>query len=581
MAKKTVWLPYDMDTAIGINNEGALAFSYDLEDIDHTDGGADIYNGQDSILWQNVRAAYGDEIKAMYKELRSSGALSYEKIEKMFEDHQAKWSEAIFNEDAQFKYIDPLIEDGDATYLSMAQGSKAEQRKWWLWNRFRYLDSKYNAGDALTEVIIFRAYANADVKVTPYASIYASCMYGENNELIQQRASRNQQVTLPRPANFNLNDTAVYIYSADQVSDVGDLSGFKIGFANFARATKLVNLKIGDGDPNYSNLNLGAHQNPALALGNNILLKSIDVRNCPNLTETVNLSGCTNLEEAYFEGTSIKGVSLPNGGALKHLHLPGTITSLIVQNQPLLDDITIADTSNISTLVLENVSDAFDSYALAKGMQLNGRARLIGIDWSIGNADEIMDLLKTLRGIDENGRTTEFAQLSGSIHFDRIRKWQLANLRYRYPYLNVTYTTLQNNYLTDYNNQDATELGTRNIIFKGIKGFTANTPSIPKLVPNESKFPKWYFPDMTQSIAGPIMTNRSGKKRFGFGKNGDTEVIPLTYKLYIGDNSNSGNESFYVPDDLVEEYKSATNWAFSPDRIFPLSESPDGWGDEE
>ena len=32
MNKKIVMLPYDMDTAIGINNEGSLVFSYNLED---------------------------------------------------------------------------------------------------------------------------------------------------------------------------------------------------------------------------------------------------------------------------------------------------------------------------------------------------------------------------------------------------------------------------------------------------------------------------------------------------------------------------------------------------------------------
>ena len=36
MKKKIVFLPYDMDTAIGINNEGSLVFSYNLEDIDQT-----------------------------------------------------------------------------------------------------------------------------------------------------------------------------------------------------------------------------------------------------------------------------------------------------------------------------------------------------------------------------------------------------------------------------------------------------------------------------------------------------------------------------------------------------------------
>lgn len=173
-------LPYDFDTAIGINNEGALVFSYNLEDIDHTEGGADVYNGQQSVLWVNVRAAFFEDIKAMYQSLRSKGALSYADIEARFEKHQAKWPEAIFNEDAWFKYLQPLVEDGSAAYLSMLQGSKAEQRKWWLYNRFRYMDSKYNAGDALTDVITLRGYAKDNITVIPYADVYTSIKYGSS-----------------------------------------------------------------------------------------------------------------------------------------------------------------------------------------------------------------------------------------------------------------------------------------------------------------------------------------------------------------------------------------------------------------
>ena len=167
--KKIFWPIYDADTAIGINNEGALVFSYELEDTDHLSGGADIFNGQQSVIWNNIRDAFGDELKAMYQNLRSTGALSYDKVEQMFEEHQDKWPEAIFNEDAWFKYIDPLIDDGDGAYLDMMQGSKAEQRKWWLYNRFRYIDSKYNAGDALSDLIQLRGYAKADITVIPYA----------------------------------------------------------------------------------------------------------------------------------------------------------------------------------------------------------------------------------------------------------------------------------------------------------------------------------------------------------------------------------------------------------------------------
>lgn len=220
-------LPYDFDTAIGINNEGALVFSYNLEDIDHTESGADIYNGQQSVLWINVRAAFYEDIKGMYQKLRSGGTLSFAVTEQRFEEHQAKWPEAVFNEDAYFKYLQPLVEQNTASYLSMLQGSKAEQRKWWLYNRFRYLDSKYNAGDALTDVVTLRGYAKDDITVTPYADIYASIKYG--SYLVQQRANRNVAYTLACPLS-NVNDTEIYIYSASQLQSIGDLSGLMVGY---------------------------------------------------------------------------------------------------------------------------------------------------------------------------------------------------------------------------------------------------------------------------------------------------------------------------------------------------------------
>ena len=76
----------------------------------------------------------------MYQSLRSQGYLSFSDTEGRFETHQNKWSEAIFNEDSYYKYIEPL-NDGIGTYLYMLQGSKLEQRRWWLYNRYRYLDT--------------------------------------------------------------------------------------------------------------------------------------------------------------------------------------------------------------------------------------------------------------------------------------------------------------------------------------------------------------------------------------------------------------------------------------------------------
>jgi hypothetical protein len=116
-----------MDTAIGIDNKGKLSFDYNLEDTDQLDG-ADVYNGQDSVMWCNLRDSMSGEIKAMYAKMRLTKLISYEETEKRFETHQGQWSENIFNEDAKNKYIAPLA-NGD-NYLEMLQGSKAQQRKW-------------------------------------------------------------------------------------------------------------------------------------------------------------------------------------------------------------------------------------------------------------------------------------------------------------------------------------------------------------------------------------------------------------------------------------------------------------------
>ena len=53
-----------------INNEGALVFDYDLEDTDLVNGSL-VFNGQESVLWNNIRDAFGSDLKDMYTTLRS------------------------------------------------------------------------------------------------------------------------------------------------------------------------------------------------------------------------------------------------------------------------------------------------------------------------------------------------------------------------------------------------------------------------------------------------------------------------------------------------------------------------------
>lgn len=377
----------------------------------------------------------------MYENLRSQNVLSYDVVEKMFEDHQDKWPEAIFNEDSMFKYIDPLIEDGTGTYLAMLQGSKEEQRKWWLSNRFKYLDSKYNAGSAASDVIQLRGYAKSNITVKPYADIYASIKYG--SYLQQTRANRGQEYTIVCPLD-NVNDTEIYIYSASQLASIGDVSGLKVGLADFSKATRLQDVKVGDADPNYTNENLGAGKN-ALTFGNNTLLKTIDARNCINLgtgdQKSIDISHCSNIEEVYFDGTKIQGLQLPNGGVLRKLHLPATITNLTILNQKKLTEFVLPSYENISSLRLENNSSVIDTKTILGLIPDNTRVRIIGFYWECEDSDEIDDIIATLnkmRGLDEQGNNMDTAQVSGTIHTASLTGERLAYYKENYPYLNVT-----------------------------------------------------------------------------------------------------------------------------------------------
>ena len=348
------WIPYDMDTAIGIDNKGKLTFDYYLEDIDQLDG-ADVYNGQSSVMWCNIRDAFRPELASMYLKLRNQGLISYAEVDKRFSEHQNKWPEVLLNLDAHNKYIVPL-KNGD-NYLEMLQGTKEQQRRWWLYNRFKYMDSKYNAGDAKADFIQFRAYVDIghvkpDLEITPYANIYATASFGNGNEhLVSKRVlTRGEPITLENTFRVedDENDQETYIYSASQLKSIGDISPFHPDTVKIGNAIRLQDLKVGDASSSYKNPYL-----KELTVGANTLLKTIDARNCVNLgtgtTVSPDLSQCTNIEEIYFTGTKIKGIILPDGGTINTLHLPGTLISLTIRNQPLLEDLLIENTNTIIT----------------------------------------------------------------------------------------------------------------------------------------------------------------------------------------------------------------------------------------
>lgn len=415
-----------------INNEGELAFGYDLEDTDTYNNGV-VFNGQESVLWNNVRDAFPNEIKDMYVALRGGIYFNYPYIYEAFERHQSVWSEAVWNEDAFIKYLQPYLLQGTDN-LAMLQGSKSSQRDWWLFNGFKYRDSKYQAGDA-NNYIQLRAFTKDDITITPYSSIYAKVEFG-NERIDIQRCLKGESVTLSDPSTDPWaagTDTVVRIYSADRLSSIGDLSGLNAGTADFSSATKLEQLKLGDGATGYTNTHL-----TSLTVGNNDLLTTLDIRNCVNLTQTVDLSGCHSLEEVKAGGSSITGVQVSDGGHLKTMTLPNTITNLTVKNQKSFEELN-AEYDSLSTLWIENTPNIPIGDIINEASNLS-RVRLIGVEWdeesatSLGNT---IDILKSCIGLDANGNNVAHAIVTGVVNVPSINADLLEDISENFPELIV------------------------------------------------------------------------------------------------------------------------------------------------
>lgn len=443
------WEPwfYDNDTCLGIDNYGNLTFDYYLEDTDLLHGSDKIFNGQDSIFFNNMRIAYPEEIAQTYRDLRGSekdpGKLSYEIFEDYFvEGGSDKWSAAMYNEDSDFKYISMLRSDNDASNLYQVKGTGEFHLEYFLKNRLNYCDSKWFSSYYADDYVEVRIYTpvnwggvqpNANITVTPFSNMYAGVRYRRNGALQQVRANSGESITFIAPSS-EYSEAETTIYGASQLSSIGDLAPLYCGYINAAKATRLIELKIGSGEDGYSNTYLND-----LQVGTNRLLKKIDIQNCPNLTAPLNLSGCPNIEEIYATGSGITGVQLTESGYLKKLYLPGSITDLTVKNQSSIEEFEVTSYSNLKTIWVENSVNIPVPEIVLNATSLE-RARIINMEWECTEEElsALFNRLKNCGGIDETGINSASAVVTGIVSVPSISSELLDAINVTFPELMVS-----------------------------------------------------------------------------------------------------------------------------------------------
>lgn len=455
---------YDNDTCLGINNSGELTMTYGKEDTDYrTDGDPSsgyIFNAAESVIWCRIRDLMRTQLQTMYASRESQGCWSAESLINQYDKAQAEWPEELWRLDYERKY-ERTYRAGNTRFLEeMMNGKKKYQRRQFERDQEMYIATKFYGATATSNQIMFRCNTpkTAVVKpdytlhLTPFSDMYLSVMFG-NSSPTQIRAKAGQQYDITCPYE-TMDDTAVLVYGASRIQSMGDISTCYIHDNDFSKATKLQELIIGNKTAGYSNTFL-----TNLGIGNNSLLQKLDIQNTPNLAQSLNLSGCSNLEELYAEGSGLTGITFANGGKIRIAHIPA-VTSFIGKNLSYITDMQLAGFENLHTLVIEN-TPKINSYEYVISSPELTNVRLIGIDWGVDEDikdSSILDRLLTLAGIDNNGYNADLAVLAGAFYTPVMKQKLLQNYNTAWPDLSITYDTLVQQFTVKFVNDDGTVL---------------------------------------------------------------------------------------------------------------------------
>lgn len=485
--KRWFFIFYDNDTLLPINNESLIAFLYNVE-IHDTIGNKNVWNGANSELWKLVEEAFADEIREMYYDMRQRGILSYEKlIDYLYKRQAEKWSEAIYNEDGYYKYEQPLIEGyldysnshenpetvKTGAYLYALQGSRELYGKWIWKNRFLYLDSKFLAGSILSDTAVFRTYTPtvwtgvqpcADISLTSFNAMYFNVKWGSVTR--SQRVGFKETFKMVAPTGMTFNDTETIIYGASLITSLGDLSALYPGSVDVAKMTRLKELIIGSTVEGYQNSNM-----TVLYVGNNRMLRLLNIANCPSYTQPIDVSGCDNIEEIYAQGTSTTAVLLPEAGIVRTMHLPATITSLTMLNQINITEqgLILDGVDNLSTIRWENTNGVNVLSIIDRCFALDEtkleRVRIIGADWTLSTLD-ILTKLINLKGLDENGNNVDKAVVTGKCYVSVATDAQINKIKAAFPELTITYGQLKPTPVTTFTFSSSQRNVIRNSVFE-------------------------------------------------------------------------------------------------------------------
>lgn len=423
------WRHDDLDTIFDINNQGLAAKVYSILVGDSTGTGS-VYRGDNSVFWTLVKETQQDAIKAMvhliYNAMVELSPYSGSTLDKIYgcykhyfwDKAQDYFAPSAYNKDAEWTYEDTwaagLFSSDGINPLTQALGGHYEAERDWVKLRIIFTAAYYNYGpfnpsgyqDISTGQLGYGGANTHTFMFVPAIDFNPTVLRGQSGYFTvgdRVKAGETAPLTIP---NISGADTRIYVQGVDWMEDVGDLSDLQVSadYTTLSVGSKrLKRFKLGDEDASKVKTNvknLDFKECPSMIV--------VDARNVSTLGGNVDLTKMPRLQEAYFGGTGVKSISLPNGAKVTQFQIGEEVTQLSMMNLMFLEREGFDYTSlpKLEFLRIENCP-AINPYHILKELyNLDGSAlrdiRVIGFDEQ-GTWEDFEMIANMANDIDKDG----------------------------------------------------------------------------------------------------------------------------------------------------------------------------------
>lgn len=448
---------WDNDTGLCRNNQGYVDIEPGYMDWD-TIGTDNVFNAADNALFTSLRENNFNQLQAMYRERETAGAWSIDTIFRYIKESQNQICESLWIEDAEHNAIRILQNMGNTSYLARATGRLQLHMKKALLFQKALVDSYFLAAAATTDRARLRTNTpqtwagvepSGTITLKTYTDMYVNLLAGATPYRV--RATAGQAVTIDIVA--TLGNTETYIYSAEWIQELGDLSALYLQQFEIDTMRRVKKVKLGSAEDGYYNTGL-----PSIGIANCVKLEELDVAGITSLTSSLNLAHTLYLKKFDSRGSGVTGVRFAKNGRLQEAKL-NALASLYMSGLWNLETFSVANYNNLGTLTIENC-DQVDALTIVEAAEDLENLRLIGIDWTLESTD-LLNRLLTIGGINDNGVAGDPpCVLSGSVYVPILRQSESDAYAAAWPNLTVTYGRFIAQHTVTFKNYDGTTLFT-------------------------------------------------------------------------------------------------------------------------